>query len=197
MKRILLFVLWACIASCGDDKKTETPAGSQHITIDDSAGFFPVTSYIRGQIAEIASDGISPLRTVTSGKKIDSSWIKPEQLEQSFAEFLQPVIDSAGMKKYFRETSFHDQTLNSITFTYEPYTSLPANLLLRRWDVYVTPQTGKVKKIYMEKSSADQKDVKLTWESRGSCKIVYLATGAAGKSTVEKEEIIKWNFDEE
>lgn len=167
------------------------------VEITETPGFFPVTSYIKGQIAEIKNDGLAPVMITTANNKTDSLWLKMEQLDSVFAEFLTPEIDSANMVSFFKESKFHDQTLNSFTFTYEPVKELPATMPLKRWDVYVTPQTGTVKRIYIEKYSADRKDLQLTWQSDRSSRIVYFTTDAAGNPVVAKEVLVKWNFDEE
>jgi len=197
MKQLLLFLaIPVFVISCNNNEKTVT-ANVPTVEITENPGFFPVTSYIKGQIAEIKNNGLNPVMITTANNKTDSVWLKVEQLDTAFAEFLSPEIDSANMVSLFKESKFHDQTLNSFTFTYEPIKELPATMPLKRWDVYVTPQTGKIKRIYMEKYSADKKDIQLNWQSDVSSKIIYFTTDAAGNPVVEKEVQVKWNFDEE
>lgn len=192
MKKILLFLAMPVLFfSCNDDPKATADALGQVEAPD----FFPVTSYIKGQIAEIKSAGINPLKIVTANNKIDSAWLKVETMDSAFAEFLSPEIDSANMAEWFKESKFLDRTLNTYTFTYEPVKELPATITLRRWDVYVNPETGRVARIYIEKSGKDKQDIQLNWQSNGSSKVVYISTDASGKPVIEKEELIKWNFD--
>ncbi len=197
MKKLLLFLtIPVLIISCNRNEKPAT-SNAPTVEITETPGFFPVTSYIKGQIAGIKSDGIAPVMITTAKNKTDSLWLKIEQLDSVFAEFVTPEIDSVNMVSLFKENKFHDQTLNSYTFTYEPVKELPATTLLKRWDVYVTPQTGKIKRIYMEKYAADKKELQLNWQSDKSSKIIYFTTDAAGNPVVEKEVLVKWNFDEE
>ena len=192
MKKILLFLaIPFLLFSCNNDQKVATDAQAPQEAPD----FFPVTSYIKGQIAEIKSAGINPLKIITANNKTDSTWLKIEAMDSAFAEFLGLEIDSVNLSEWFRETKFMDRTLNTYTFTYEPKKELPATMALRRWDVYVNPQTGRVVRIYIEKSGKDKQDIQLNWQSNGSSKAVYIGTDPSGKPVVEKEELIKWNFD--
>lgn len=192
MKKIFLFLaIPVLLFSCNNDQKVATDAQPPQEAPD----FFPVTSYIKGQIAEIKSAGINPLKIMTANNKTDSAWLKIEAMDSAFAEFLRPEIDSANLSEWFRETKFMDRTLNTYTFTYEPKKELPATMALRRWDVYVNPQTGRVVRIYIEKSGKDKQDIQLNWQSNGSSKVVYIGTDPSGKPVVEKEALIKWNFD--
>lgn len=192
MKKILLFLaIPVLLFSCNDDPKATTATPGQ----EEAPDFFPVTSYIKGQIAEIKSASINPLKIVTANNKIDSTWLKVETMDSAFAEFLSPEIDSTNMSQWFKESKFLDRTLNTYTFTYEPAKELPATISLIRWDVYVNPETGRVARIYIEKSGNNKQDIQLSWQSNGSSKIVYISTDASGKPAIEKEELIKWNFD--
>lgn len=192
MKKILLFlVIPAFLFSCSNDPKDSTAVQVK----EEAPDFFPVTSYIKGQIGEIKSAGINPLQIVSAGNKTDSAWLKVEAMDSAFAEFLSPEIDSANMSEWFKETKFLDRTLNTYTFTYEPRKALPATMTIRRWDVYINPQTNRVVRIYMEKSGKDQQDIQLNWQSNGSSKAIYISTDASGKQAVNKEVLIKWNFD--
>jgi len=182
--------------SC-NNKRIPAAENTSSVEITETAAFFPVTSYLKGQIAEIKNNGLNPVRIRTAAGKTDSAWLKVEQLDSVFAEFLTPEIDSVTMAGLFKESKFHDQTLNSFTFTYEPLKALPPGMLLKRWDVYVNPQNGTVKRIYMEKSTADKKELQLSWQSGIGSKITWFSTGASGNQEIEKEELVKWSFDEE
>ena len=116
-----------------------------------------------------------------------------------FAEpFLHPVIDSAGMQSLFSERSFLDQTINSVTLSYDPTGNLPDSLQLRRWDVYIDPQKNTVTRIYMVKEMNNNnlhQTWQLTWRSGKWCKITTIIE-QPGKPTATKEETMKWDFNE-
>ena len=156
--------------------------------------FFPVTAYFKGQLYEIAKDGINPLKYVTINNHTDSAWLKIEDLPRVLNEFLTPEIDSLNLVSLFKENNFMDQTLNVITLTYEPAGPLPDSMKLRHWDVYIDPNSGKVKRIYIVKISGENKLLQLTWVGDKWCKITTIFTNPDGSSVIEKEEKINWDF---
>jgi len=160
----------------------------------ESADFFPVTDYFKGQLSEIRAKGINPLKITNINNRIDSSWIRMEQLDSEFELFLIPVIDSTNLNHLFTESKFLDQTINAFTFTYDPSGPLPDSFSLKHWDVYIDPQTNEVKRVYLLKKTAGNKTIQLTWLDGKSCRIVSLVTDKDGKTITEKEVTIKWDF---
>ena len=160
-----------------------------------SNDFFPVTNFIQGQVAEIRATRINPVKITTAGNHSDSVWLKVEELENAFADFLSPTIDSAGMSRLFKADKFLDQTLNTYTFTYEPISELPDSLKILRWDVHIDPKKNSVKRIYIEKINKENDQLQLTWQSNEWCKIVTLSVDNSGKEALQKEELIKWKFE--
>lgn len=173
------------------------PAGKEQViesSPEQTQGFFPVTNYLRGQIAQIKSKGVNPLKIDSAKGKVDSVWLRIEELDAAFKEFLEPEIDSSSLSHFFQEDKFLDQTLGTYTFTYTPLPSLPADQPLKRWDVYVSQETNTVKSIYMVKQY-DTKELQLTWVSNSGCKTVSIATDKSGRQFVAYEQVIKWNFE--
>jgi hypothetical protein len=189
---LLLICLYA--SSCSN-QKNNAPASANNIdTVQQSQSFFPVTSYIKGQIFDIRQRGLTPVHYVTQNNHTDSAMIKFENLDTLLAEFLNPVIDTVNLTAWFNETKFLDQTVNAVTFTYEPKATLPDTLYLQRWDVYIDPETGKVRRVYLVKKPAIDKTLQLTWQSNKWCSIVTLNNKPGGSTTVEKEEKILWDY---
>jgi hypothetical protein len=194
-------VLLLLLAACGNNnnantKETIEPAAAQSVSpLGDSAtNFFPVTSYLKGELLNIRSGGITPVRKITIADKTDSSWLKMEELEKVFAAFLSPVIDTTNLKDAFDQKIFKDETLNAFTFTYDPKNAQTNTFAFTHWDVYVDPESNKVTRIYLSKKEGTDKTLQLTWQSGKRCKIRTLKN-ANGKTTVEKEENISWSFD--
>lgn len=158
------------------------------------AGFFPVTDFIKGQIYEYKDRGITPIQYIYSDNKKDSSWLSQDSLLKVISPFLEPVIDSANMKDKFKETKFLDLSLNALTLSYDPKDALAEDFPLRRWDVYINPETNQVSRVYLIKKQ-DGKMLQLTWLPRKSCKMVWINNGEP--ASVEKEIWIKWEFNEE
>ena len=188
-----LFVIILFFACSSDKKKSEMVQENPGTTV--SNDFFPVTSFIKGQIVEMRTSGLNPLKITTIGNHSDSVWLKVEELENAFAEFLSPTIDSIGMWQFFKENKFLDQTLNSYTFTYEPINELPDSLKIRRWDVYINPKNHSVKRIYIEKLDSVNNQLQLTWQTNEWCKIVTLSADKSGNQALAKEVLIKWKFE--
>lgn len=159
----------------------------------DKQNFFPVTEYIRGQMAEITQRGITPKWYVTVNNHTDSSWLRTEAYDKAFNEFLHPVIDSANLITLFTEKQFMDQTIDAFTFTYDPIGALPDSMLLQHWDIYVEPKTGKVRRVYLVKNSG-VKTIQLTWQGDKWCRIVHIINKPDGTSIVEREEKITWEL---
>jgi hypothetical protein len=138
--------------------------------------------------------GAAPLKYTTVKDKTDSVIIKLDEVDTYTAPFVQPEIDSANLINLYNESKFLDQTINAFTFTYEPINPANDTLILRHWDVYIDPETGKVKRIYMVKKTADNKTLQLTWLHNQWFKTVTIANNTDGSTLIEKEEKISWSY---
>lgn len=194
MKLIInVFVILVVCSSCNhsnNNNNTENKPGDQK----EHATFFPVTDFFKGQIAEIKKSGINPLQITNINKHQDSLWLKMEELNNAFADFLTPEIDSLNLMGLFSEKKFLDETINAFTFTYDPVKPLPDSFLLQRWDVYIEPGSGTVKRIYLLKNTPDHKTLQLSWQTNKYCRIVHISNEPKANDHVEKEIIIKWDF---
>ena len=187
-----LFML--LLNSCTTNEK-KTPQTANSILTDSLAKqrFFPVTTYIKGQLYSIKEKGLNPIQYIIEGDKKDSSWLKIEDLPSAINEFITPEIDSTNLIQLFLEKKFVDQSLDAVTLTYEPIKKLPDSLSLSSWTVYIEPETGNVKRIYLVKTKAT-KTIQLTWNSDANCKMVYLTSNADGSFVVDKEVKINWDY---
>jgi hypothetical protein len=182
-------------AGCGSN---ETPAVNSETIVAEQKqeeNYFPVTTYIRGQLNDIKHSAVNPLRIVTRNNHVDSTWLKIESIDTIFNVFLTPVIDTANLKPFFSESKFLDNSVGSYTWTYEPKKTLPDTLSLQRWTVYVDPNTQRVSSIFMVKGLQDKSQLQLYWLADSAGKIVQIRD-SAGTAVIEKETLIKWDFDE-
>ncbi len=184
---ISLLVSGLFIYSCNNPGK-QNPGLTFSRDTAEKQRFFPVTTYIRGEIFNLKQSGINPLKYTTVNDRTDSVWLKMEDLEIALQEFLHPEIDSVNLISLFTEKRFMDQSINAVTFTYDPVAVLPDSMKLNHWDVYVNPKTNKVTRIYMVKEIDKTKILQLTWLSSEWCKIVSIITNDKGESKIEKEE---------
>lgn len=190
---LLVFMMGALI-SCAEKQNNPMVTAIEGIIPVDSntanADFFPVTNYIKGQVYEIKNSFINPLMITNNGFKIDSVYLKMEDLDAAVASFLDPVIDSSNLKEAFTQTSFKDATLNKITFNYTPTIMHPVGNPLKTWNVYIDPETNKISGIYILKVTSGKGTEHLNWIANEKCtqqllkddKLVY-------------ERTIIWNFD--
>jgi hypothetical protein len=194
--KMTLYILFAglFLYSCNGSAKPETNSATAGKDSAENQKFFPVTAYLKGEIYNIKKNGINPLKYTSVNNHTDSAWLKIDEIDAAVQEFLQPQIDSSGLTEMFTEKSFFDQSINAVTFTYEPISSLPDSMKLRRWDVYIDPQSDKVKRIYLVKEMDKTKMLQLTWVSGQWCKIVSIITDEKGISKIEKEEKLVWDF---
>lgn len=199
IRSILISIALISIFSSCDNNQAPDAVTPENVVKDDTIkrAFIPVTDFIKGQLHEINSMPVSPLRIVTRAGKSDSTWLKNTDIQNFATAFLNPVIDSAHMAAYFTERSFLDQTVNAFTFTYEPVGKLPDSMQLSKWDLYIDPQTEKIRRIYMVKileENGQQVQQQLTWKTGTSMKIVNIKELPGKKAEIEEQEII-WNFD--
>ena len=190
-----LYFLIPCIVllnSCGNNaSETKTTAIS---TEQEKPSFFPVTSYLKGQLYDIKAKGVTPIKYTTINNHTDSVMVKLDSLNILCKDFLQPEIDSTNLINFFTEAKFLDQTVDAFTFTYDAKKNIPDSITLIHWDVYVEPETSKVRRVYITKKGGSNKILQLTWQSNQWFKIVTIISNKDGTSTVEKEEKISWNY---
>lgn len=193
MRTVWLAVLAAGICLSCNNNKNNGPVNANTEPVE-KPSFFPVTSYLLGQLHDFRERGINPVHYITVSNHTDSAWLKTEEVETAVKDFLQPVIDSTSMVSLFTETKFKDRSIDSYTFTYDPKTSLPDSMQLQHWDVYIDAQSGKVKKVYLLKKISATRDLQLTWQSDKWCTLVTIENNPDGTSSVIKEEKINWDL---
>jgi hypothetical protein len=181
------------LLSCNNSSTTDVIPVSTDTVVKQN--FFPVASFLKGEIYIIKSDGINPKKYTTINNHTDSVWLKIEELDAEVSEFLHPEIDSASLINLFTEKNFLDQSIDAFTFTYDATNPpLPDSMQLQHWDVYIDPNTNSVKRIYMVKQVNKNKILQLTWVSKQWCKITTIVSDESGVSKIEKEEKIFWDF---
>ena len=182
------------LGACKPDKNKDTSTPLVGLEQKEKASFFPVTNYIKGQIAEIRKYGLAPIKfDITNGKR-DSAWLKNEELDGVFKPFLFPVIDSSNLITVYEESRFVDQSINAFTFTYTPIRKNDSAITLKRWDVYINTTTNEVQRVFMVKQEGN-KEIQLTWQHNEWCSIRTIANKEDGSPMIEKEELIKWKYD--
>ncbi|WP_462222513.1 hypothetical protein [Ferruginibacter sp.] len=192
MKLYFLLLSSALLCACGNNSSEIKPTPVSKV--EEEPGFFPVTSYLKGQLYDIKAKGVTPIKYTTINNRTDSVMVKLDSLNILCKEFLQPEIDSTNLINFFTESKFLDQTVDAFTFTYDAKKNIPDSIQLIHWDVYVEPETSKVRRVYITKKGDSNKILQLTWQSNQWFKIVTIISNKDGTSTVEKEEKISWDY---
>lgn len=195
MRGLLLPLFISLLIACNSNKQDAPPATPQ-AEAEKQASFFPVTAYIKGQLKEMSTT-TAPLKYNITGDHKDSVWVRPEDLNLEFSEFLTPEIDSVNLVSLFNENKFVDRSYNdAITFTYEPKGELPDTMSLRMWTIYIDPKKNSVQKIFLKKQKGN-KDLQLTWQTGKWASIITITNKPDGTSAIEKEEKIIWDFNDQ
>ena len=120
-----------------------------------------------------------------------------KDLKELLKPFFTPVIDEKSLTPYFKESRFTDQTINMVTFTYDPKSALPDSIAILHWDVYVSPETGNVTKVYIVKKLAQSNQLftqQLTWQTNKQAKIVTILNKPDGSLELVSEVLLTWDF---
>ena len=186
-----VFFLGAC-----HNKETKQDQSVNNIV--EAQSFFPVTEFLLGQLKEIDSLPVTPLKIIIDNDKRDSIWLKKNDIRTFAIPFLTPLIDSISLQNFFAEKSFMDQTINAVTLSYDAVKKLPDSMKLNHWDVYIDPQKGTVQRVYMVKEeiiNGITVTTQLTWKVNKWCSIRTIEQQPKIAPRV-KEEIMKWEFDD-
>jgi len=153
MKYLFFFFAATGLAACHSEQGPDNRAND--LAAQEAAAgkaYFPVLDFLKGEISMVDSLPVGILEYVTTGKKTDSQYIKPEAFHELANEFLAPELQRARFEKEFTETSFFDKSTLSATFL---YAAKNEDLSLRRVDVLSESGDAydRVKSIYMEKQT--------------------------------------------
>ncbi|HMO61394.1 MAG TPA: hypothetical protein PKC39_00435 [Ferruginibacter sp.] len=202
MKKVIAaFALLIFLSNCSNNSKENTAAQNNEITEEDSTAvnFFPVTAFLKGQMAELDSLPITFLYTRSQNNSIDSAWVKRDTIHKILQPFADINITEHNLTHLFTASKFNDQSVEAITFTHTPKGLLPDSIKLRNWSLYISPETGKIIKLYLLLQYNNNKETvtqQLTWQTGKWAKITTLQHTADNKnSKLVKEEKLIWDFD--
>ena len=198
MQKFVVLALFSFIFFAEACNTDDANKATQQVSANKPQSFFPVTNFLLGQLNEIDSMPVTPLKIITKNNKADSVWLTRKDIRIFAQPFLHPMIDSGNLQSFFVEKSFMDQTINAVTLSYDPIKKLPPSMQLTHWDVYIDPQKNTVDRIYMTKqkdSSGINIKTQLTWKVNKWCSIRTIAQQNTMPPQVSEEKLV-WNFDE-
>jgi hypothetical protein len=202
MKKLLFLLCCSSFIFPGCSNKKNNPADTANTadsinTNPEQNSLFPVTSFLKGQMIALDSVPVTILQVSTNNGKADSAWISKEKIKPLLQPFISDLIDKENLVSFFKESKFNDQTTDAITFTYAPKKVLPDSIALRHWDVYVNPETGTIRRVYIVKQLKENGLLytqQLTWQTDKWAKIVTINDKDGGKVQSDIKWI--WNFTE-
>lgn len=139
---LVLTLLFAGIFSC------HSTADQTSATQEDRE-FYPLSAFIRQELAEIDSLPVAVFLYTEAGGITDTTLVEKQAFRTLAEAIALPDITRAPLKNAYRETVFHDATLNLVTMSYSP--TDPSTVPVKKIDLYIHPETGKVKSAYIEK----------------------------------------------
>jgi hypothetical protein len=197
MKYAFAVIAAVFLFACGEKKPTSAApvAAASKDSVAAPKAYFPVMSFIKGEIAYVDSLPVG-IKKYSTGKKF--VYIKAEEFHKLAAEFTPGEISDSLFMNQYQETSFFDQSSNSATFFYTTkHDSLPVkrvDVLTAKGDVY-----DKVKSIYLQKNyrSGDTAYLKkLYWKPQKSFQIITEAVKGSGQPVTEIVKVV-WDNEEE
>ena len=192
---LMTLVLALIFGACKDSQKQQEKK-------EEAKVYIPISDFIKSEIRAVDSTPTGILRRISlNGKLADSAFIKPEEFDRLAQAFLPPELDGDRFEKSFSESSFMDQTTETLTFTYE---SIDSSSTVRRVDILLSPgmELDRLKSIYIERAYAAGDatvEQKMTWKSGKSFQVVTLKGMPGGKTEEHKLKVIwdPFSYDKE
>ena len=187
MKKLISIIISCWCIACHDEVN---PALTEEVH-----EFFPVKSFLQGQVREIDSLKLPTRKYTSINKKSDSVLISMDEFDSIAKEFLYPDINDNAIKKFYKETGFADRSVPSVTFN---YVTTNKDLLLQRMDVIIDPDpvsNDRVKSIYLEKSNYINDTFiikKLYWKTNKFFQIIS-SKQAVGQPAIFSEVKVSWS----
>ncbi|WP_336516059.1 hypothetical protein [Pollutibacter soli] len=186
MKSIWAVLFSLLVFSCSSKVK------EQKFTQKDAA-FYPIEAFIKDELRKVDSLPIAVFAVRSLNGKNDTSIVEKSVLHAKAVDLITPDISKEPLKEKYTESVFMDATINSVTMS---YATEDENAEIKKIDVFVDPETEKVKYIYVEKltSSGDTTALrKMIWTAGKYLQIsTSLSIKNGGDSIVQEK--YSWDF---
>jgi hypothetical protein len=173
-----LSILAACSSPSADPEESK----------QENNEFYPVQAYITQELKELDSLPVAVFRYGVSGKAMDTQLVDKKIFRAMAEKLASPDIALEPLKKSYQESVYMDNTLNLVTLSYR---TKDPNLEIQKLDVYVTPETDKVKNIYLEKRVAAGDSTvlsKIIWTTGKQLQVTRMISRAGGEDQVIQEK---------
>lgn len=159
--------------------------------------YIDVSSYLKGQLKYIDTVPFAFLKVVQQDSiYTDSQFISKEQVKQIVGAFLIEELEKKNFENNFKETSFADATIHTVTITYE---AIKSDCPLSRVDVYVNPEKEQVSQVYLVRSEEKGDSTitqQLLWKHNKSFTLITAVSKKDQPETTKTEKVI-WDEREE
>lgn len=187
---IKVLILALAFNACQEAEKQRSTEEKQET--NETKAYIPVTDYIKTEIRALDSTPTGILKRINYKNGTDSVFINPDEFKQLAQAFLPPELDKGRFERSFTESSFIDQTTESLTFTYESVDNTSA---IRRVDVLLAPslEVDKIKSVYIEKMFAvgdTAVEQKMYWKAGESFQITTLKSVPGHSPDVHQLKVI-------
>ena len=135
------------------------------------------------------------LKFVTSNGHTDTTQISTREMGLMAADFLQTDLSDPELRKLYKEESFADQSISSVTLTYSTNNK---DLPVQRMDVLINPNpvmNDKVRSIYIEKleKHGDTSVLKKMYWKTDKHFLVIRSAKAANDTPVISQLRVQWD----
>ncbi len=169
---VVLFLIPIAIGIIGCKNKEEqssaVPEQQQKADSPEVKNYLPVLDFLKGEIQNVDSFFAGMKKITIRNGKTDSTFISSEEFHRITNEFVTNELSKEFLEVHYNESSFIDQSTQSVTFTYEPKDH---NLAIRRIDLLTGQSSSgfdKLKSLFIEKqvNSGDTSILKrMFWKS--------------------------------
>jgi hypothetical protein len=177
----MIFIL-AVACKGGEDRKEEGK----------KIEFYPVNALIRHELDLIDSLPVAVFRYSAAGDRADTQIITKPIFRKAVEMYFSPDISLDPIRKKFTEKVYLDQTINRVNISYE--TEDP-EMEIRKLDVFIDPETEKVRNIYLEKNHKSGDSIisqKMLWTPGRKFQITTFSI-ADGREGPARNEIYAWD----
>ncbi len=174
---IYLFLFFVLSSSCNDESKNE----------DVNKTFFPIEGNIKAELKALDSMPVAILKYTTEGQLSDTALIDKATFRKVAEMLYTPDISSPGLKKFYKESVFMDNTINTVTMS---YTTTEQEPVVRKIEVTIQPESENVRSIYVEKQEGPVV-AKMIWTPGKNLQVITI-TNKAGEAERIKTEKYTW-----
>lgn len=164
------------ITGCTSNKKDNSVISDEIVqdTITVAPSFFPVSEFILGELKELESANTLVQKITIKGEDTLTTTVSILELISELEVLKTSKIDSLNLSPYFNEKKFNDQTIGTITLSYEKNEQILDSIVWKNWDVHISPETGEVVRIYLVEQLQLWKRRQITWIPGKRCQLVTI-----------------------